>query len=264
VPPLPPPPLPPPPSPPTSPRRLRQTPWRLQHQQRQQEQQLQQHQSRHQHGQSQAQNQQPPDQQQQLPDQQQPNQHHQQSQQQKRRLAFASVPYIPCLSKQLQRVFQKNDCQVFFRSGTSLKNLLCGANKTQPPKLERKGIYKLSCNCSPTASYVGETRVSFRTRVKQHKDGVANFNPETSNLANVSGITRHAAQCPNGKINWEDPEILATFQNKKKTKLQKDLFVRESLEIRHQKTGPARGLNDDFGKCVKTNAWGPLLEKIKR
>jgi hypothetical protein len=100
--------------------------------------------------------------------------------------------------------------------------------------------------------------------MKQHQDGIRTYNPDDQNSTNISGITKHASSCTTGTINWDNPKILATFQDKDKGKLQKNLFIRESLEIRNQCTGPNRGLNDDFSKYVRTNAWGPLFEKMKK
>jgi hypothetical protein len=142
---------------------------------------------------------------------------------------------------------------------------LCAANKTHPAKTDRKGIYKLTCSCSPSASYVGGTRVQIGTRVKQHKDGVAAYRNDPSAgdaNPNVSGITKHASTCNNGTINWDEPVVLRNFQDKDNSKLQKNLFIRESLEIRKQNTGP--GLNDDFSKYVKTAAWGPVFNKLRQ
>ena len=102
--------------------------------------------------------------------------------------------------------------------------------------------------------------MSIEKRMKQHQEDISTYKPETA--ANVSGITRHAAECPVNDINWDNPTIYATFQNKNKRALQKDLFVRESLEIRHNESGPGKGLNDDYSSYVKTNAWAPLLKKI--
>ena len=98
--------------------------------------------------------------------------------------------------------------------------------------------------------------------MKQHQDDIQSYDPTLPSSANVSGITKHAAECPNNNINWDTPEILASFSNKNKSLLQKDLFIRESLEIRHHETGPRKGLNNDFSQYVKTNAWDPLLKKI--
>jgi hypothetical protein len=174
------------------------------------------------------------------------------------------MPYIPSIANQLQRIFRKNDCKLFFRSGPKLGDILCKVNKTHPPPTDRKGVYKISCSCSTQASYVGETRVAIMTRMKQHRDGIASYNPQSSSSINVSGITKHASECRTGTINWDEPEVLATFQDKEKGKLQKNLFIRESLEIRKQETGPGKGLNDDFSKYVKTHAWGPILSKLRK
>ena len=75
----------------------------------------------------------------------------------------------------------------------------------------------------------------------------------------------HAAECTNGTIDWENPKVLATFQDKKKTTLQQNLFIRESLEIRRHEAART-GLNernDETSKFVKTTAWGPLLKRLK-
>ena len=125
-----------------------------------------------------------------------------------------------------------------------------------------KGIYKQSCSCSSDAVYIGETRVKISTRQKQHRDDVTSY--ESNPSVNVSGLTKHAAECTDGKIDWENPTVLATFQDKKKTVLQQNLFIRESLEIRRHdaaRTG-LNERNDETSKFVKTTAWGPLLKKI--
>ena len=98
--------------------------------------------------------------------------------------------------------------------------------------------------------------------MKQHQDDITSYDPSQPSTTNVSGITKHAAECPNCDINWDSPDILATFQNKNKSALQKDLFIRESLEIRRNESGRGKGLNDDESRYVKTNAWGPILKKL--
>ena len=78
----------------------------------------------------------------------------------------------------------------------------------------------------------------------------------------LSGISKHARHCSSGNIDWETPKILATFQNKKKGCLQRDLMLRESLEIRRLKSSYGDGLNDPQ-LCVRSNAWDPLLVKMR-
>ena len=105
---------------------------------------------------------------------------------------------------------------------------------------------------------VGQTRVNFRTRMNQHKNDVTS----NKNDENLSGISKHARQCNTGNIDWDNPKILATFNDKSKSALQYNCLVRESLEIRHLKTSSNDGLNDPQ-LCVRLNAWDPILQKIK-
>ena len=51
------------------------------------------------------------------------------------------------------------------------------------------------------------------------------------------------------------------FNNKKKRALTQYLLLRESLEIRRQKTTRGLGLNDPQ-LCVWSNAWDPILKRL--
>ena len=126
--------------------------------------------------------------------------------------------------------------------------------------MDKKGVYLLSCSCSQDAKYVGQTRVSFRTRMGQHEaDTTSNKSDE-----HISGISKHARHCTAGSIDWYDPKIITTFTDKKKTALQQNLLVRESLEIKRLKTSSytGAGLNDPQ-LAVRSNAWDPILKKLK-
>ena len=63
-------------------------------------------------------------------------------------------------------------------------------------------------------------------------------------------------------FDWENPKILATFNDKSKSGLQYNLMIRESLEIRRFKTSYS-GLNDRNELCVRSNAWDPVLQTPK-
>ena len=177
--------------------------------------------------------------------------------QRQKRLAFASVPYIPSINRQLKRAFL-DDVDFHSKPGPKLGNLLCGANKTRPEKLAQKGVYLQTCSCSDDAQYVGQTRVNFKTRMGQHLADVTSSKSDET----ISGISKHARQCQDGTIVWENPTILSTFNDKKKNALQQNLLIRESLEIRRLKTSRGHGLNDPQ-LCVKSNAWDPILLKLK-
>ena len=143
------------------------------------------------------------------------------------------------------------------KPGPKLGDILCSANRTRPPPVEKKGVYEQSCSCSPNAKYIGQTRVNFKTRMAQHQSDV------TSNKLdeNISGISKHARQCDRGSISWDEPKILSCFNDKNKKNLQRNLLICESLEIRRQKTSSGDGLNDPQ-LAVKSNAWDPILVKL--
>ena len=162
------------------------------------------------------------------------------------------------LHHRLKRVFSKNDVDYHSKPGKKLGNILCSQNKTNPDKLDQKGVYQQTCSCSPDTKYIGQTRVNFRTRMSQHAADVSS--PKTDET--ISGISKHARQCTTGQINWEEPKIIATFNDKNKGALQRNLLIRESLEIRRWKTSVGSGLNDPQ-LCVRTNAWDPILTKIR-
>ena len=162
------------------------------------------------------------------------------------------------LLEERKRVFLQNDVDYHTKPGPKLGNLLCSRNKTRPDPIDNKGIYQLSCSCDPQAKYIGQTRVSFRTRMSQHAADVTSSKPDE----NISGISKHARHCSSGTISWDEPKIIATLTNKNKSTLQQNLLIRESLEIKRQGTSSNNGLNDPQ-LAVRTNAWNPILKKLK-
>ena len=73
--------------------------------------------------------------------------------------------------------------------------------------------------------------------------------------------SKHARICKNGTIDWDNPTILTTYNNKNECGLQQNLLIRESLEICRLKTSRGQGLNDPQ-LCVRSNAWDPILTEI--
>jgi hypothetical protein len=61
------------------------------------------------------------------------------------------LPYIPGVSNQLKRILQKAGCKSYFKSGTMLKNVLCG----------KKGVYKITCPWAPSSAYIGQMSQKF-------------------------------------------------------------------------------------------------------
>ena len=66
---------------------------------------------------------------------------------------------------------------------------------------------------------IGQTRVSIKTQMKQHRSDVESKKA----VSEISGISKHARYCTYGKINWETPEILQVEKEKNKFSPQKSL-----------------------------------------
>ena len=103
--------------------------------------------------------------------------------------SFACIQYIPEIAHQIKNTLTKAGINTTFTSGTSLKNLLCGKNKTHAPKEKRKGIYKYTCTCSDKAVYIGQTNRSYQARWKEHGKAVEKEHWR------YSGISQHLHHC---------------------------------------------------------------------
>ena len=168
---------------------------------------------------------------------------------------FACINYIPEISHQLKRTLKKAGVATTFTSGTSLKDILCGKNKTHPPREKKKGIYKYTYPCSEKAIYIGQTHRSCETRWKEH--GRADNRGDWRH----SGITQHLRHCPEN-FSQENFEVVHTMQDKKVGRLGFNLRMREAFEIRRHDSGPGKGLNEDNGAYLKTDMWDPILKSL--
>ena len=163
---------------------------------------------------------------------------------------YVSLPYTPGISTQLKKVFRNAGYSVSFKSPPNLKQILTARNKDRLPPNSHPGVYFIPCACH--GGYTGETKKRIITRRKEHEKDAFLENIETS------AIAEHCTKCK-GEIQWTNIKTIA---------IENDYFkrcVRESLEIRRNKTGPneKNGINRDYGKYVKTDTWNSLLNDQK-
>ena len=64
-------------------------------------------------------------------------------------------------------------------------------------------------------SYIGQTRVSIKTRIKQHRSNVESKKTDSE----ISRNSKHARYFTHGKINWKTSEILQVENEKNKFSL---------------------------------------------
>lgn len=163
---------------------------------------------------------------------------------------YVSLPWIPGLSTKLKKCFRNVGYSVSFKSPPNLKQLLTANNKDKLPPNSHPGVYVIPCECQ--GGYTGETKKRVSSRRKEHEKDVFLENIKDSALA------EHSSTC-NRKMQWSKARTIA---------VETDYFrrhVRESLEIRKNKTGPddENGINRDYGKYVKTKTWNSLLHHEK-
>ena len=166
---------------------------------------------------------------------------------------YACIQYIPTISNQLKASLKKAGINTTFTSGTTLKNMLCGKNKTHAPKEKKKGIYKYTCTCSQKSIYIGQTHRSCETRWKEHERAI------NKQQWHHSGISQHYEHCQE-QFKLENFEVVHTMQDKRKNRLAYNLRMREAFEIRSHDSGPGKGLNEDNGAYLKTDIWDPVLK----
>ena len=155
-----------------------------------------------------------------------------------------------------EKVSKKAGIATTFTSGTSLKDILCGKNKTHAPREKKKGIYKYTCTCSENSIYIGQTNRSCEICWKDHERDV------NKERWQKSGITQHLQHCQEN-FSKDNFEVVHTMQDKKKSRLAYNLRMREAFEIRRHDSGPGRGLNEDNGAYLKTDMWDPILKTLK-
>ena len=112
---------------------------------------------------------------------------------------YACVPFIPGPTHyRLKRAFSKAGANMYTKSGTKLKDLLCSANTTKHDPIKKLGIYEIKCPCSDKAKYVGQTARAIITRGKEHGSAANKGN------WSHSGISAHKEHCKES-IDWTTP-----------------------------------------------------------
>ena len=168
---------------------------------------------------------------------------------------FARIPFIPGgTSYRLKRSLAKAGVNTCFTSGTKLKDILCSKNKSKIDPAKKPGIYKYICpKCGKV--YIGQTRRCCATRWQEHQRAI-----EKENWSH-SGISQHHQNCDE-PFDVSNFQVIKTMTGKNKKKLDYDQRVWEALEIKKENCGPGKGMNEDWGSYVKTDAWNPVFNTM--
>ena len=82
-------------------------------------------------------------------------------------LTTAKIPYVEGLGEEIRRILKDYNIRTVFKTIDTLGRILTKVKDPTPPE-ERAGvIYKIRCICGDF--YVGETKRTLATRLKEHK-----------------------------------------------------------------------------------------------
>lgn len=159
-------------------------------------------------------------------------------------IARAFLPYIPRVTDRIGRLLQKENIKTIYKPTRKVKECLRSAKDKRDP-LSTPGIYRIPCTCGNV--YVGTTKRSINTRIKEHKANCRLGQIEKS------AIAEHTLTKTDHRIKFEDTQVLAT------TSSYHARLYREAIEIHKHK--------NNFNKteeAVKINkTWIPILENTR-
>ena len=132
-------------------------------------------------------------------------------------LATAKVPYVEGLGEEIRRILKDYNIRTVFKTIDTLGRILTKVKDPTPPE-ERPGvIYKIRCMCGDF--YVGETKRTLATRLKEHKAACR------LGAFERSAVAEHAWQ-EGHEIDWNDVEILDTAKDLQERKVKESLYIR--------------------------------------
>ena len=126
---------------------------------------------------------------------------------------YMVVPYYRGLSESLKKVCSRHGVQVYFKGGSTIKNLLM-APKDKDPIMKKSGvIYRYKCNSVDCdEEYIGESPRLFGERFKEHQKA-------PSPLFDHTNITGH-------NITIENFSIVGREDQNLKRAIKEALFIR--------------------------------------
>ncbi|RVE53158.1 hypothetical protein evm_002255 [Chilo suppressalis] len=111
----------------------------------------------------------------------------------------AILPYMKGVTDKIGRILKRASINTYFKPPKKINQFLRPVKCNIP--FQVAGVYKLECDCG--LSYIGQTKRSIGTRVKEH---IADMKHRRENK---SAVCEHALGGPNHYIRFDRPQILA-------------------------------------------------------
>jgi len=111
-----------------------------------------------------------------------------------------TIPFLSSVSHKLKHLTKDLDARISYYSLNKLNTMIKGHKNRVPNMLRTNVVYKLSCkDCS--ATYVGQTCRTLKTRISEHKNHIRR------NTTTQSVITEHRLNFSH-EFDWNNVEIL--------------------------------------------------------
>ncbi|KAK9890114.1 hypothetical protein WA026_008924 [Henosepilachna vigintioctopunctata] len=156
-------------------------------------------------------------------------------------ISQAYLPYIPRVTDRIGRILRRHDVRTIFKPTQKIHQII-GSVKDKRDPLSAAGVYRIPCSCGKV--YIGTTKRSMGTRLKEHKASCRLGQTEKS------AVAEHALSEGDHEINFEGCTLLASvngFQNR---------LVREAIEIRKH--------SNNFNRKEETLSLNPIWNHIIR
>ncbi|CAH0715137.1 unnamed protein product, partial [Brenthis ino] len=153
----------------------------------------------------------------------------------------AVLPYMRGITDKIGYILKRASFKTYFKPPKKISQFLPPVKCHIP--LQDAGVYKLDCDCG--LSYIGQTKRSIRTRVKEHIADVKHRRNTTS------AVCKHSQDRPSHYIRFDRPQILAK-ENRYRPRM-----IREAIEI---KKHPNFNREDGW---VLPSSWDPVINIIK-
>ena len=146
------------------------------------------------------------------------------------------VPYYRHLSESLKKICSRHGVQVYFKGGSTIKNLLM-APKDKDPIMKKSGvIYRYRCNrVDCNEEYIGESSRVFGERFKEHQKAPSPIFDHTNTTGHI--------------INIDNFSIVGREDQTLKRAIKEILFIRVN--------DPS--LNRNIGKFHLPHIWDEVL-----
>lgn len=154
---------------------------------------------------------------------------------------------VPKFSNKISNHLNKLGCNTVVANKINLGKLIVN-NKKKPEKLDKSGVYKISCgDCNSV--YIGQTGRNLNQRIKEHRKSIIN------NVKN-SGIASHCVD----HNHFIDLDNIKLLHNETKSKR---LCLLEQLEIKRSLRKNSEHTTNDQQNFLNTPIIDKLLGKSK-